>query len=192
MKTKCINNLFIFMSCIFCLLVLLSCNRKNQKHETEVILKENIFEYLLLNLPTNLYYFKNNKDFKVTEVFPDDYLRPEREIIVENEYFRITYYPTSNPEIFEPHHVRIFKRNDKITLGELIGENIENLSQRFFNEFIIKDRIYHNHPPEHERYTFYDFGWHPNSTGDPISERISLQIWVIDNVIEKIDYHYIW
>ncbi|MCL1836785.1 MAG: hypothetical protein FWG46_04475 [Treponema sp.] len=182
---SCFLKALLFYMCLLCIL---SCTIKKQN--SEIIVLKNIFEDLFTDVPKDYNEFTGKKGFEITEVFPDDYLRPEKEIWVKNDSFSIVYYPgyyvNTDDDTFIPYCVNIDKKNDEITLGNYIGENFEILSRHFVNEIV--HTSYVDFWPDHEPFTSHSYGGQMNSTSSFV--RIYLSVHIIDNIIIGIRYGY--
>jgi hypothetical protein len=143
---------------IILLMLLICCKNNKQANEiiipnteannitnTEVILpehelidkKKSIFTGLFSGLSSNPYDYKdiyNIKEEPAEEDGPNSY-----RIVVENEWFKMSYRPDQT--FNNPMDVRIYKKTDKVMLGEYIGENISVLLNEFKEVPKISDHI---------------------------------------------------
>jgi hypothetical protein len=186
--------LYIF----FVLLVIMfaSCKLKEIKHIqknelAEISIEENIFEYLFSDVPYDYNEYKNKIGYEITEKYNDYY--SETQIIVKHECFYVLYSPNykfekngnSNQGIFIRDGVEINKKTHDIILGEYIGENIEVFLKKYTNKI---EAIYKDYKDESR--TYYRYGYYINSDDDYI--KIVVGINVINNIIEKIYYGYLY
>jgi hypothetical protein len=160
--------------------------------------KENIFELLFMDILANYKEYENRIGYEIViEHYTDIHYvpaPPETVITVKHECYSVEYYPSyyepdyyekygGDREIFIPQRVDIFKKTNECILGEYIGENIEILFQKYYNE--IEDAYCYDTPD----YKFYSYGyqWLMNSTS---SRGIFIGIKVVNNIITNIYYYY--
>ena len=153
-------------------------------NRNESLPKTSIFYYLFSDIKSNIIEYNNDKNFSIKVNYPrkenpNDYLLPDKEILVENDYIKIHFLPAyyrflyqDISDVFLPLNVEILKQTNDFFLGKYIGEDIKVLTKDFGKESDISNY-------DNSEYTFYCYRNEPENW---------INIWVKGNIIKKIEY----